>query len=554
MTGVTLRPRQAIDDVFARYLTHIRDYSPTTATRLGDHTRDGELDDWGPGAVDERLRELSGLQLRLAAVPRESGVLDDVELDGDRMLLDDTLAGMRFELDVLRLPESDPTFYLGIATDGVYDLLRRDDLPEGPRRAAAARRAAAVPRLLDQARANLTGVTAPRRQVTLLRAPGAATLFREVLPAFAPEAARAGQAAAGACEAFALWVGAGEGAVVPDWPLGQRAWSEALRLVLGSRLPAEEVWQRGWQRLDELQADAERLARTVLGGDGAVPGDGPQALVRAALDRLAADRSPRERLVADAAAGLDDIVGFLRSSDLFDLPDADALRVEEVPAFQQGVAVAYFMPAPPLEPDAPHTYYLSPVPADWDDERATSFLREYNHHALASVGIHEAYPGHYVHFAAAQRHARPLRRTLWNSACAEGWAVYVEREVVRAGFGGPELALTNVKMDMRAVANALLDQGLHVHGWDDDTAMALLTDRVYQERSEAEGKLVRAKVTAGQLSSYFAGGEEFADLRAAVTAARGQTFSPRTFHADVLAQGVPPVPVLRRALGVGPPA
>ncbi|MEX2621750.1 MAG: DUF885 domain-containing protein [Egibacteraceae bacterium] len=539
----------------------MRDHSPTTATRLGDHARDDELDDWGPGAVDERLRELSGLQRRLADVHLEPGVPDDVELDGDRMLLDDTLAGMRLELDVLRLPETDPTFYLGIATDGVYDLLRRDDLPVGPRRAAAARRVAAVPRLLDQARANLTGVTAPRRQVTLLRAPGAATLFRDVVPAFAPQAALAGQAAAQACEAFALWLGTGEGAVVPDWPLGEGTWSEALRLVLGSRLPAEELWQRGWVRLDELQAEAEQLARAVLSGGGPPPtGDGPaptgdpRALVWTALDRLAADRSPRERLVADAAAGLDDIVGFLRSSDLFDLPEPDVLRVEEVPAFQQGVAMAYFMPAPPLEPEAPHTYYLSPVPADWDDERATSFLREYNHHGLASVGLHEAYPGHYVHFAAAQRHPRRLRRTLWNSACAEGWAVYAEREVVRAGFGGPGLALTNVKMDMRAVANALLDQGLHVHGWDDDTAMALLTDRVYQERSEAEGKLVRAKVTAGQLSSYFVGGEEFADLRTDVAAARGSAFHPRAFHADVLAQGVPPVGVLRRALGVQPAA
>lgn len=492
------------------------------------------------------------MQRRLDAIADEPALRVDADLDGDRMLLDDALARMRLELEVLRLPETDPTFYLGIATNGVYDLLRRDDLPLGPRREAAERRAAAVPRLLDQARANLSGVTAPHRQVTLLRAPGAVTLFREVLPAFAPKAALAGRAAAGACEAFALWLGAGEGAVVPDWPLGEETWSQALRLVLGSRLPAQDVWQRGWERLDELQAEAERLARALL--DGAAPPGDPQSVVRAALDRVAQDRPPRERLVADAAAGLADIVAFLESGDLFDLPDPNVLAVEEVPPFQQGVAVAYFMPAPPLEPDAPHTYYLSPVPRDWDDERATSFLREYNHHALTTVGIHEAYPGHYVHFAAAQRHPRLLRRTLWNSACAEGWAVYAEREVARTGFGGPALALTSVKMAMRAVANALLDQGLHVHGWDDDTALALLTQRAYQEHPEATGKLVRAKVTAGQLSSYFVGGEEFADLRADVAAVRGEGFHPRAFHADVLAQGVPPVAVLRRALGADPPA
>lgn len=532
--------------MFDRYLRHVRCYSPTTATRLGDHSRDGELDDWGPGAVDERLADLSAMQLRLDDVARDPATGADRELDGDRTLLAEALAGLRLELEVLRLPETDPTFYLGVATNGVHDLLRRDDLPVGPRRTAAAQRAAAVPRLLDQARTNLTAVAAPHREVTLLRVPGAVRLFREVLPGFAPDAALAGQAAATACEAFGLWLGAGEGAVVPDWRLGARRWPRALRLALGSRLPAEEVWRRGWERLDELQSEAERLAHTVLDGD-VPPGDGP-TVVRAALDRLAADRYPRERLVADAAAGLGDVVAFLRRSDLFDLPEPDTLRVEEVPPFEQGVAVAYFKPAPPLEPAAPHTYYLSPVPPAWEEERASSFLREYNRHAVTAVGLHEAYPGHYVQFANAQRHPRMLRRVLWSSACAEGWAVYAEREVVRAGFGGPALALTSAKMAMRAVANALLDQGLHVHGWDDADAMAVLTERTYQEDAEARAKLVRAKVTAGQLSSYFVGGEEFADLRADVEAARGGDFHPRAFHADVLGQGVPPVGVLRHAL------
>lgn len=503
--------------------------------------------------MDERLRELSGLQRRLDQLPPR-GL--DAEQDGDRRMVADALDSMRLELDGLQLPQSDPTFYLDIATAGIHDLLRRDDLEPAPRRAAAAARAGEVPRLLEQARANLTGVSAPRREVTLLRAPGAAALFRDALPAFAPEAREAGQAAAEACEVFAAWLtGGADDAAIPDWRLGEPRWNEALRLALGVDTAADEVEQRARDRLDELQAEAESLAAHVLDGQAADghTGSGGAELVRAALDALADERSSRGRLVDDAAAVLDDIVDFLHTTDLFDLPDVEALRVEEMPAFQQGVAVAYFRPAPPLEPDAPHTYYLSPIPPDWDDERATSFLREYHRPALTSVGIHEAYPGHYAHFAATQRHPRLLRRTLWNSACAEGWAVYAEREVTRAGFGGPALALTSVKMDMRAVANALLDQGLHVHGWDDDTAMGLLVGRAYQERSEAAGKLQRAKVTAGQLSTYFVGGAAIADLRADVAAARGTGFDARAFHRDVFAQGAPPVPVLRRALLDGAP-
>ncbi|MDP9405191.1 MAG: DUF885 domain-containing protein, partial [Actinomycetota bacterium] len=334
--------------------------------------------------------------------------------------------------------------------------------------------------------------------------------------------------------------------------LGERRWGDALRLALGVRMPAEQVWQRAERELSRLQAEIEEHAAAVLGSDAA--GRSGNELVRAGLAVAAQDRSDRGRLVADAAGVLDGIKAFLRAEGSFELPEPDALRVEEVPAFMQGYAVAYFMPAPPLEPAAAHTYYLSPVPDAWDEEQAASFLREYNVHALRSVGIHEAYPGHYVQLAAAQRHPRLVRRALWNSAFAEGWAVYVERQVIGAGFGADDpvaaarLRLVSAKMEMRSVANALLDQGLHTRDWSDEQALSLMVDATYQEQSEADGKLVRGKVSAGQLSTYFVGGEEMGDLRRDVEAAQGAEFSARAFHRAVLAEGTPPFPVLRRAL------
>jgi uncharacterized protein (DUF885 family) len=87
-----------------------------------------------------------------------------------------------------------------------------------------------------------------------------------------------------------------------------------------------------------------------------------------------------------------------------------------------------------------------------------------------------------------------------------------------------------------------------VHGWDDDTALQLMVDRAYQEPAEAAGKLMRAKVTAGQLSTYFVGGQEMANLRDEVERFCGPGFSLAEFHEEVLSHGTPPFPVLRRAL------
>jgi uncharacterized protein DUF885 len=532
----------AIESAFDGYRRHLLEFAPVTATAEGDHRRDADLDDWPPGAADEQLRDLGRLRSALTMI---EDFLDD-EADGDRLMLANTLDARRFALQALRSHEQDPTFWLSLATSGVHELIRRDDLDPGPRRLAAASRAAQVPRLLDQARATLEGITVPHREVALLRVPGAVALFRDVLGEFAPQAAEAGDAAAAACEGFAAWLDEHRDDPAPDWRLGEKRWFEALRLMLGMRMPAAKVWQQAWEELEMLQALAEETAFVMLEGHrGGLAGPD---LVRAGLERAAADHPAREGLVEEAAAVLGEIAAFVRETGLFPLPEPDTLRVEELPRFMQGVVVACLAPAPPLEPAAAHIYYLSPVPPEWDDERATSFLREYNRSALRSVGIHEAYPGHYVQLAHARAHPRLLRRALVNHAFAEGWAVYVENEIISAGFGDTALGLTSAKLRLRVATNALLDQGLHVHGWDDDTALKLLVDRAYQEPAEAASKLVRGKVTAGQLSTYFVGGQEMANLRHDAQALCGPGFSPAEFHEEVLAHGTPPFPVLRRAL------
>jgi hypothetical protein len=96
---------------------------------------------------------------------------------------------------------------------------------------------------------------------------------------------------------------------------------------------------------------------------------------------------------------------------------------------------------------------------------------------------------------------------------AEGWAVYIEREVRRRrvrGRGdlavdGDDYRITQRKLELRIATNALLDVGLHAGDLSDDGGDGAADRGAYQERREAEGKLARAKVTPGQLAAYFVG-------------------------------------------------
>lgn len=88
--------------------------------------------------------------------------------------------------------------------------------------------------------------------------------------------------------------------------------------------------------------------------------------------------------------------------------------------------------------------------------------------------------------------------------------MYTENMMADAGYldGDPLFRLVQLKFYLRSVANALLDQGVHVDGWTRDHAMDLMVRQTFQQEREAAGKWVRAQLTATQLPTYFVGAQE----------------------------------------------
>jgi uncharacterized protein (DUF885 family) len=81
-----------------------------------------------------------------------------------------------------------------------------------------------------------------------------------------------------------------------------------------------------------------------------------------------------------------------------------------------------------------------------------------------------------------------------------------------------------------------------------DEAMRLMVDTGFQEEREAAGKWVRAQLTSAQLSTYFVGYQEHADLRAEVERRDGAKFDLKRYHDGVLSFGSPPVRYARALL------
>ena len=558
------------DRLVHRLLDHVRQYEPVELTRLGSPERDGELPDLAPEAMGARSRDMAVLAAEvdtvLGQVEEPVAGLDREARDDLRMLADE-LAYRRFRLDVRPRFVTDPLAALDTISASIHELLRRDDgghEEQCRRLEAAAARARRVPHLLEQAGTLLASSPRPHLEVALRRLPGVVGLVRDELPRRAERldtdvspARDAGEVAAEGLDAYGALLNELAEEPVADWRLGPEQHGLTRRLALGTPMGVEEVERRARAWMAEVRAEMAELA--ARGWTRRFPGEPVPAdedeRIRRVLGDIADHAVDRGELVPEARRAVDEAREFALSSGLTDVPPSERLTVTEVPPYLQGIAVAFITQAPPLDPRTGCTYYLSPVPETWDEQQATSFLREYNPSQLRSLAIHEGYPGHFVQLEHASRHPRLARRLLTRPAFAEGWAVYIEREALAAGFAEQgssvdrdDYRMTQRKLELRIASNALLDVGLHVQGLADEPALELLTSTAFQQRAEAQGKLTRAKVTSGQLCSYFVGGAEMGDLRDEVERHEGHDFDVRRFHQRVLSHGTPTVDVVRDAL------
>ena len=112
----------------------------------------------------------------------------------------------------------------------------------------------------------------------------------------------------------------------------------------------------------------------------------------------------------------------------------------------------------------------------------------------------------------------------------------------------PLFRLVQQKFYLRTIANALLDQGVHVDNWTREQAMDLMVKQTFQQEREAAGKWTRAQLTSAQLPTYFVGVQEHFDTRKAVEEKLGDKFNLKAYHDQVLSYGAPPVRFVRELM------
>jgi uncharacterized protein (DUF885 family) len=520
-----------------RIVDALLDADPALATDAGDHRADDRLPDLSADAVARRGAMLLDATNALAEVDAD-GLVPAERVD--HAILSALVERQLFELSDVRGHEWNPLAH----NPGplLHALLARPFAPAEVRLQNLAVRLAAVPDALATARANLTGMPRIHAETAVGQFSGAAALIRDELPALLDEAPAlrdlvepAARAAMGALTEFADWLRArlrDDAEPGRDPRLGRRLWEARLWHTLDTELTAAHVLDRAYANLDRVTSEIREAAADLVGGRA------EDETVRRALDRLAAQHPDDASIVPLAKQALDEATDFVRAHDLVSLLD-DPCVIQEMPEFARGVAVAYCDPPGPLETaDVPTFYCIAPTPADWPAQRVESFYREYNNHMIRNLTVHEAMPGHFLQLAHSRRYRGTTRvRALGHSGpFVEGWAAYAEDLMAGQGFGGLPVRLQQLKMQLRLTINAILDRLVHCEDLSEADAMALMTERGFQEEGEAAGKWRRALLTSTQLSTYFVGYSEVAE----VAALRPAGTALRDWHDGMLAHGSPP--------------
>jgi len=534
--------------------------NPEEATELGDHRFDGELTDYSSEAQAKELAAQKEFRGKL-------NILDGSKTTGannvDFRILRENIDYKIFEAEELKEADWNPLLYNQSLANSLYLLVARDFASPEKRIPNLRQRMEGIPRVIAQAKVNLQHPPRVHTETAIEQTQGAINLVHEGLaplldraPQMKKELAPLQERTAVALEEYKKWL---EKDLLPrsdgDFRLGAEKFRKKLRFALASDLSMEEIMKRAQADLQQTQAaiyeTALPLYKKYFPQADPTSLAGKKEVTAAVLNKLSEQHPDDATIVGYAQKIVGEATDFVKSHKLVTVPDTP-LDVIAMPEFKRGVAIAYCDSPGPLEQNGKTFFAVAPTPKDWSKERKESFFREYNNYAVRDLTVHEAMPGHYLQLAHANEFRAPtLVRAIFRSGTfIEGWAVYCEQMMAEQGYGGPEVKMQQLKMRLRVICNAIIDQRIHAGNMSEQEAMDLMMKEGYQQEGEAVAKWKRARLTSAQLSTYFVGVSEHLDLRDRAKAKAGASFDPKKYNDQVISFGSPPVKYVRELMGL----
>jgi uncharacterized protein (DUF885 family) len=314
----------------------------------------------------------------------------------------------------------------------------------------------------------------------------------------------------------------------------------------GIDIPPEELAAMAHQAFTEIQAEMKPIAARIARRRNL-----PSLDYRVVIRDL-----KKEQLVGDAILPfyqerLKQIEKIIAEQQIVSLPDRPArIRIATAAETAQQPA-PHMVPPPFIHNTGQKGEFVLPlnIPAG-PGQTAAEKYDDFTFDAAAwTLTAHEARPGHELQFDSMLEHGVSLARVRYafNSTNVEGWGLYSEY-LIRP-YMPLEGQLISLDYRLHRAARAFFDPELQAGKITTADAFRVLEQDVVMSHAFAEEEVERYTYRApGQANSYFYGYTKLIALRQEAERALGTRFNQKKFHDFILAQGLLPPDLMRKAV------
>ncbi len=553
-TASSKASQSAFDQLVDEYFDFHFQFHPTEGTQAGLHQYDRKLEDFSRAGRDAEIAGLQQFQKRFDSIsPTELSQ----ESTGDLEVLISSVQARLLELQSIQMWRKDPDTYVSDLTYSVFVIMRRNFSPVGERLQSVIAREREIPRVLEEARRNVSNPPRVYTEVALQQMPDNIKFFQNDVPAAFREVQdpklladfKASNEAA--IEALRKYQDFMRTDLLPasngDFRLGADSFRKKLLYEEMVDIPLDRLLEIGYADLRRNQQQLKKVAAQI----------DPHRSPAAVLDDLHRDHPPADQLLQTFRDTLGGLRQFIEQNKIITIPSTVPPIVEETPPFARALTTASMDTPGAYETKATEAMFNVTLPApDWKPEKVEQWMQGVNRGTITSTAIHEVYPGHYTQFLWVPAAPTKTRKLLYNNSNAEGWAHYTEQMMLDEGYGGHDLNLRLGQLLDALLRNARFIVGIEMH----TGKMTLEQGRDFFVKEGFQVPPV-AEVEARRATSdptylyYNLGKLQILKLREDYRKQQGSKFTLLEFHDRFMRQGSVPMKIIRKSmLGADGPA
>lgn len=313
----------------------------------------------------------------------------------------------------------------------------------------------------------------------------------------------------------------------------------------GIDIPPAQVAAMAHAAFTQYQAEMAPLAAQVARARGY-----PSSDYRAVIQELKKQQITGDAILPFFNNRLHEIEKIIVAKKLVTLPSRPAIIRLATAAETAQQPAPHMSPPPFLHNTGQRGEFVLPLNIPATDGGEADKYDDFTFDAVSwTLTAHEARPGHELQFDSMVEQGVSLARALYafNSTNAEGWGLY--SEYIMQPYEPADGQLLTLQLRLLRAARAILDPGLQSGAVTPAQAYEMLEKDVVLSHAFAKEEVERFTYRApGQANSYFYGYTRLLSLRKEAEGKLGRRFDQKKFHDFILAQGLLPPDLMRKAV------